>query len=50
LQEFLALFEDGLALLVDDVVVFEQVLADLEVALLDPLLGGLDGASSATCG
>src|SRR5690349_12191481 len=35
---------DDLALLVHHVVVLEQVLADLEVARLDPLLGGADGA------
>src|SRR5437773_2390695 len=35
---------DDLALLVHDVVVLEQVLADLEVVVLDALLGGGDGA------
>ena len=39
-----ALLEHRLALVVDDVVVLQQVLADLVVALLDPLLGGGDGA------
>jgi len=35
---------DDLALLVHDVVVLEQVLADLEVVVLHALLGGGDGA------
>ena len=35
---------DRLALLVHDVVVLEQVLADVEVARLDLLLGALDRA------
>ena len=43
-HELLALLEHGLALVVHDVVVFQQVLADVVVAGLDPLLGGLDGA------
>ena len=37
-----ALAVDDLALLVQHVVVLEDVLADLEVVLLDPLLGALD--------
>ena len=40
----MALFEHRLALVVDHVVVLEQVLADLVVALLDAFLGGGDGA------
>ena len=43
-HELLALLEHGLALVVHDVVVLQQVLADVVVAGLDPLLGGLDGA------
>ena len=43
-HELLALFEHRLALVVHDVVVLQQVLADVVVALLDPLLRGLDGA------
>jgi hypothetical protein len=44
LHELLALLEHGLALVVDHVVVLQQVLADLVVALLDLALGGGDGA------
>src|ERR1019366_7048609 len=36
---------DPLALIVHDLVVFEQVLADVEVLFLDLLLGGLDAAA-----
>ena len=43
LQELLALAVDQLALCVHDVVVFQEVLADLEVVGLHPLLGRLDG-------
>jgi len=42
LQELLALAVDQLALVVHDVVVLEQMLADLEVVRLHPLLGRLD--------
>src|SRR5690606_14722852 len=41
-HEFDALLEDNLALVVDDVVELQEVLADFEVALLDPLLRGLE--------
>jgi len=42
-HELGALLEHSFALVVHDVVVLEQVLADLVVALLDPSLGGGDG-------
>jgi hypothetical protein len=38
-HQFLALFEDDLALIVHHVIELEQVLADIEVARLDLLLG-----------
>ena len=44
LRMLLAVAVDALALLVHDLVVFEQVLADLEVAFFDLLLGALDAA------
>ena len=43
-QDLAALTIDDLALLVHDVVVFQDVLADLEVPALELLLGRLDGA------
>ena len=43
LQDLPAQRIDGLALLVHDVVVLEQVLADVEVVALDLLLRVLDG-------
>src|SRR5712664_3482034 len=43
-QDLAAHAVDDLALLVHHVVVLEQVLADLEVVVLDALLGGGDGA------
>jgi hypothetical protein len=42
-EHLLAEAVDHFALLVHDVVVFEGALADGEVVLLDPALGGLDG-------
>ncbi len=42
-HQFEALLEDHLALIVHHVVVFEDVLADVEVARLDTALGALDG-------
>jgi hypothetical protein len=42
-HQFLALFEDDLALVVHHVVELEQVLADVEVARLDLLLGLFQG-------
>ena len=39
-----ALVIDELALLVDDIVVFQQVLADIKVVAFDLDLGVLDGA------
>ncbi len=47
-QQLLAQLVNGLALLVHDVVVFEQVLADVEVALLDLALRVLDALASPT--
>jgi hypothetical protein len=41
IHQFLALIEDDLALIVHHVIEFEQVLADVEVARLDLLLGPL---------
>ncbi len=41
----LAIAVDALALLVHHLVVFEQVLADFEVALFDLLLGAFDAAA-----
>ena len=41
----LAIAVDALALLVHHLVVFEQVLADVEVALFDFLLGAFDAAA-----
>src|SRR5262249_21240478 len=41
-EDFLAVAVDALALVVHYLVVFEQVLTDVEVALLDLLLGALD--------
>ncbi len=43
-QQFVALVVDHLALVVGDVVVFEQLLADVEVAAFDLALGGLQRA------
>src|SRR5205823_1304403 len=43
-QDLAAHAVDDLALLVHHVVVFEEMLADLEVVVLDALLGGGDGA------
>ena len=42
-HEVATLFKDRLALIIDDVVIFQDVLADLEIALLDFLLRGFDG-------
>src|SRR5262249_60950727 len=42
LEDLLAVAVDALALVVHHLVVLEEVLADVEVALLDLLLGGLD--------
>jgi hypothetical protein len=42
-QQVVALLVDDLALIVGDVVVLEQLLADIEVAALDLALGVLDG-------
>jgi hypothetical protein len=42
-HELLALLKHGLALVVHDVVVFQQILADVVVAGLDALLGGFYG-------
>jgi len=44
-QHLAALRINDLALLVDDVVIFQDVLADVEVVALDPLLDRLDHAS-----
>ncbi len=44
LQQFVALLVNDLALVVGDVVVFEQVLANVEIAGLDLALGVLDRA------
>ncbi len=43
-EDLLAIAVDLVALLVHDLVVFEQVLAAVEVPFLDLLLGGLDAA------
>ena len=43
-QQFVALLVDHLALVVGDVVVFEQLLADVEVARLDLALRRFDRA------
>ena len=50
LHELLALLEHRLALVVDDVVVLQEVLADLVVALLDLASGRWRWRCSATCG
>jgi hypothetical protein len=47
LQDLVALLVDDLALVVGDVVVFEQLLADVEVARLDLALRLLDRARDA---
>ncbi len=47
LQHALALRVEGAPLIVHDLVVFQQVLADVEVALLDLLLRLLDGLGNA---
>ncbi|MCY1556146.1 hypothetical protein D9M68_928710 [compost metagenome] len=43
IHEFETLFEDHLALIVHHVVVFQDVLADIEIARLHLALGALDG-------
>jgi hypothetical protein len=48
-EQVVALLIDDLALVVGDVVVFEELLADVEVAALDLALGLLDGVGDHGC-
>ena len=48
-EQFVALRVDDLALVVGDVVVFEQLLADVEVAAFDLALGGFERTRTSGC-